>query len=35
MYGMRNITACGFPKYLEQVKESLLSVTQCIWSYWS
>lgn len=33
MYRMRNISACRFPKYLEQVKESLLSVTECIWGY--
>ena len=33
MNRMQNITACGFPKYLEQVQESLLSVTECIWSY--
>jgi len=32
---MRNTNACGFQKYLEQVKESLQSVTECIWSYWS
>jgi hypothetical protein len=30
MYRMTNISACGIPKYVEQVKESLLSVTECI-----
>ena len=33
MNRMRNTNACGFQKYLEQVKESLQSVTECIWSY--
>jgi len=33
MYRMRNISACRFPKYLERVKESLLSVTECVWHY--